>query len=134
VRDDDLQPIVRYLQTFQQAWASHGHEYDLPGVQFETGLSNAEVTAVEERFGFVFPPDLRALLQHALPVGHGFVDWRSSGEEELRGRLDLPVDGICFDVAHNDFWMADWGDKPQDADEAAAVPRRAMQPVPRFYA
>lgn len=76
--DEDLQPIVRFLQTFQQAWASRAHEYDQPGVQFEAGLSDAEVTGVEERFDFVFPPDLRAFLQHALPVSHGFPNWRSS--------------------------------------------------------
>jgi hypothetical protein len=58
---------------------------------------------VERRFGF-FPPDLRTLLPPALPVSHGFVDWRSDGNEELRARLDSPAEGICFDVAHDDFW------------------------------
>lgn len=38
-------------------------------VEFEPGLSDAEVEQVERQHGFRFPPDLRAFLQTAMPVG-----------------------------------------------------------------
>jgi hypothetical protein len=36
-------------------------------IDLEAGLTNAEVIAAENRFGFKFPPDLREFLQTALP-------------------------------------------------------------------
>jgi hypothetical protein len=38
------------------------------GIRFEPGLTDAEVLAAEEKYGFRFPPDLRIFLQVALPV------------------------------------------------------------------
>jgi hypothetical protein len=41
-------------------------------LEFDPGLTDAEVIAVERRFGFKFPPDLREFLQTALPRGPEF--------------------------------------------------------------
>jgi hypothetical protein len=38
-------------------------------IEFDAGLTDAEVAVTEARFGFRFPPDLRAFLQTALPRG-----------------------------------------------------------------
>jgi hypothetical protein len=81
-------------------------------IEFDAGLSDAEADAVEGRFGFRFPPDLREFLQTALPRGPGFPDWRSGDESALRALLDLPRRGILFDVEHNDFWLPEWGPRP----------------------
>src|SRR5215213_5581205 len=49
-------------------------------VECDAGLTDAEVIAVEGRFSFQFPPDLREFLQTALPLGPKFPDWRSGDE------------------------------------------------------
>ncbi|PNX89224.1 hypothetical protein L195_g045341, partial [Trifolium pratense] len=38
------------------------------GIQLQQGLSEAEFARIEAEFGFVFPPDLRAILAAGLPV------------------------------------------------------------------
>jgi hypothetical protein len=59
------------------------------GVTFVAGLSDAEILAIEARFGFRFPPDLRAFLQTELPQGERFPDWRSGNEADLREWLEI---------------------------------------------
>ncbi len=100
---------VEYLETLAVALATHEHVERL-----DTGLSNSEVDAIQRRFGFTFPPDLQAVLQFALPTGKAFPDWRNGAEENLRLRLGSPLDGIVFDIEHNDIWAPDWGPKPID--------------------
>src|SRR5829696_9043834 len=51
-------------------------------VEFDPNLTDPEVIAVEGRFGFQFPPDLREFLQTALPRGPQFPDWRSGAASE----------------------------------------------------
>ena len=100
------------------------------GVILDNGLTDAEISKVEGTFGFRFPPDLRELLQHALPVSPGFPNWRDEPESSLKDRLAGPVDGICFDVVHNDFWMEEWGSKPPDTPTALYIVRQAIAKVP----
>src|SRR5829696_5935359 len=87
------------------------------GIQFDAGLSDAEVAATESRFGFRFPPDLKAFLQSALPRGEQFPDWRSGDEAALRDWLDLPRRGVLFDIEHNGFWLDEWGPRPPPLSE-----------------
>ncbi len=100
------------------------------GVILDHGLSDAEVSKVEGTFGFRFPPDLRELLQYALPVSPGFPNWRDEPEASLKDRLTRPADGICFDIVNNDFWMEEWGPKPPDTPTAVDVARQAIAKVP----
>ena len=76
------------------------------GVVFESGLSDDEVMAVESRFHFQFPPDLRAFLQVALPSGDRFPNWRSDSEAKLNDMLRWPEDGIAPGTR--------WDDIPDD--------------------
>jgi hypothetical protein len=73
------------------------------GVRLDAGLSDEEVSRVQDRFDFVFGPEHRAFLQAAVPVGESWPGWRNGSAEELRGRLDWPVDGVLFDVHNNGF-------------------------------
>ena len=116
------------------------------GIIFEDGLSDSEVMAVESRFAFRFPPDLRAFLQSALPYGrrfsdwrsgdesalqagtmqtlttHRFPDWRSGDESALQDWFDVPRQGVIFDIEHNGFWLEEWGPRPRSLAEAHASP------------
>ena len=88
------------------------------GARLEPGLSGAELAAVQARWGVSFCGDHAAFLGLGVPVGDGWVDWRHDPDEVLRERLRAPVDGLLFDVTHNEFWPASWGARPADPDEA----------------
>ena len=58
------------------------------GLSFAEGLSDAEVHSAEENYGFQFPPDLRAFLQTALPLGSPpFPNWRLADDPYIREAL-----------------------------------------------
>jgi hypothetical protein len=101
-------------------------------VNFERGLSDSEIIAVEEKFSFRFPPDLRAFLQTALPCGEGFPNWRSGKQSDLRDWLDLPRQGIMFDVGSNDFWLEEWGPRPDNTAEAERITSELVAGAPKL--
>jgi hypothetical protein len=91
------------------------------GIGFDTGLTDVEVDRVQAEFCFRFPPDLRAFLQTAMPVGKGFPDWRNGPSDALAKQLGIPLRGILFDVEHNAFWLDEWGPRPKVLAEAFSV-------------
>jgi len=103
-----------------------------PQVDFEPGLSDSEIERVESCFAFRFPPDLRAFLQTALPVGDRFPNWRDYDETSIREWLVSPLDGVCFDVEHNGFWMAEWGNRPASIETALRTCRALLNEAPRL--
>jgi hypothetical protein len=102
------------------------------GIEFEAGLSEAELAAVEARFNIQFPPDLRAFLQVALPCGQSFPNWRSDDESSLRGRLEWPEDGIAFDVEHSSIWLTPWGPPPLESAARIDAARLLVRQAPRL--
>jgi len=100
-------------------------------IPFEQGLSDTEIRRIEGEFAFRFPPDLHAFLQAGLAVGEGFPNWRGEPRASLVDRLRLPLDGVLFDVEHNDFWLAEWGERPGSLNEALAMVGKlvALAPV-----
>lgn len=102
------------------------------GIAFDGGLTDAEVEAAETRYGFRFPPDLRAFLQAGLPRGDGFPDWRAGDEAGLRYWLDLPLRGILFDIEQNGFWLEEWGPPPPSLSEAQRVAAELVAAAPRL--
>jgi hypothetical protein len=101
-------------------------------IEFDAGLTGAEIAAVETRFGFLFPPDLRDFLQTALPRGPQFPDWRSGDDATLRDWLDQPRQGVLFDVEHNGFWLNAWGPRPGSIEEALRVADDLVAAAPRL--
>ena len=101
-------------------------------IQFDEGLSDAEVNGAEYRFGLQFPPDLRAFLQSGLPRGPEFPDWRGGDETQLRDWLDLPRQGILFDIQHNGFWLSEWGPRPSDFAEAVRIANELVAKAPKL--
>ena len=101
-------------------------------VEFEAGLSDQEVARAEVTFGFRFPPDLRGLLQTALPRGPEFPDWRSGDETQLREWLDQPREGILFDIEHNNFWLPEWGERPEALTDALEAASNLVRSAPKL--
>jgi hypothetical protein len=99
------------------------------GIKFDVGLNDEDIGAIERQFDFRFPPDLRAFLQTALPIGDGFPDWRNGKPAQLRRMLDTPRDGIVFDV-QNGLWLTLWGPKPESLEEAVRIVEDLIKSAP----
>ncbi|MEV6243068.1 hypothetical protein [Lentzea sp. NPDC051838] len=102
------------------------------GVSLQPGLTEAELSSVEESLGFEFADDHRAMLAEVLPTGGSWPDWRNDDVEELRHRAAWPVDGVLFDVQENSFWHQSWGERPSDDAEAVDQARAHLATVPQM--
>ncbi len=102
------------------------------GVRLDRGLSDEEVSLVQDKFMFTFGPEHCEFLQAAVPVGESWPDWRNDPENNLRGRLDWPVDGVIFDVRQNGFWPVSWGDRPDGRDDRESEARAHLARVPEL--
>ncbi|KAE8655152.1 putative zeaxanthin epoxidase [Hibiscus syriacus] len=124
-------PVRKGLQSFSSLADKVITHLRDSGFQVQLGLSDAEFARAEAEFGFVFPPDLRAILSAGLPVGPGFPNWRSVGARlHLRASLDLPIAAISFQIARNTLWSKSWGHRPSDQEKALRVARNALKRAP----
>ncbi len=122
--------LIKELRNTSYQFGLSGRGSAVCRVDFEAGLTNEECDDCEQRFGFRFPPDLRQFLQTALPRGPQFPDWRSGDEARLREWLDVPRQGVLFDVQHNGFWLEEWGGRPPDPADAVSVANAHVQGAP----
>lgn len=102
------------------------------GVLLDPGLTDEEVTRVEERVGFHFGEEHREFLQEALPVGESWPDWRYGATEDLRMQLDRPVVGVLGHAARMSFWPPAWGERPTSVPERERIAREHLGRVPRL--
>lgn len=112
----------------------------LPNTTISSGLTSTELSSIQERFGFQFPPDLKAMLAAGLPSGDRWPDWRaaaigtaSESVASLRESLEWPLRGLLFDVVeHNSFWDPHWGPRPASLEEAKVIATHAVHAAPRL--
>jgi len=102
------------------------------GLEFDSGLTDLELEIAEKKFNFRFPPDLRAFLHTALPTGKHFPNWRSGDETEIRERLGWPLHGCLFDVEHSDFWLPEWGKRPEMLSDAFTIVTEMIAEAPKL--
>ncbi|KAI4330280.1 hypothetical protein MLD38_028580 [Melastoma candidum] len=104
------------------------------GTLLHPGVTDEEFAVSEAEFGFVFPPDLRAVLSSGLPAGAAFPDWRCSSSAPakliLRASLELPAASVSLQVARNGLWPRSWGPKPHDPAEALTKARARLKRAP----
>jgi hypothetical protein len=102
------------------------------GARFAPGLTATELASAEARWDLRFCADHAEFLQLGMPVGEGWVDWRSAPEALVQARLDAPADGLLYDVEVNEFWPASWGRRPAEPAEALAFARGRVARWPRL--
>lgn len=93
------------------------------------GYTQSELDTAQERYGLRFPPDLVDLLLDRRPTD-GW-DWRTD-DGGIRRALEHPLDGLLFDLEHNDLWLPEWGDRPASAKERAEVLTAVVEAAPRL--
>ena len=102
------------------------------GINTTPGLTNEEIRQIEEQYTIIFPQDLAAFLRFKLPISDGFPNWREGSEEELIDLLDRPLQGINFDIEHNNFWLSSWGEKPKSLHDSFEVARYQVSKAPKL--
>ncbi|MCK0174930.1 MULTISPECIES: hypothetical protein [Mycobacteriaceae] len=98
----------------------------------EPGLSDAEFTHLEGMLGIEFADDHRAFLAAGLRVGASWPDWRGEGRRSLQKRLQLPAEGVLFDVEWTAFWLDGWGRRPARMKDALRSARYHLAAVPQM--
>lgn len=107
------------------------------GTRWLHGLTEEEITVIEQRWQLRFPPDYRLFLAllHSIDrpqqgaiykdgvmvstTRPSFYNWQTDSAT-IQERYDDIVDGLLFDVVHNNLWPPEWGEKPV-AEEAQKV-------------
>jgi hypothetical protein len=107
-------------------------------IEFDPGLSDAEVESIEAAGSFQFPPDLRTFLQLGVPrrtnykerIDENFPNWRENPVAIMDSARELALVVFLVDIEHSDFWMAEWGTRPQELADAFAVAKSFIQAAP----
>ncbi|MDR0840568.1 MAG: hypothetical protein LBN26_04180 [Christensenellaceae bacterium] len=118
---DDFQKIIKKLQN--------------RGIEFETGLSNQEISVAEELYDFSFPAEMKALFSVALPVTEGFYNWRNfeaANILKIKTAFKMPLRGLLFDLRHNALWCDNWGMRPAENSEVVQIFMRYYKDAPRM--
>jgi hypothetical protein len=109
------------------------------GVEFDAGLSDAEVKNIEQTCNFQFPPDLKMFLQLGVPVRwvrannrayEGFPNWRQNHVSIMENARIWVLAAFHFDIEKNDFWMERWSERPAEQEAAFTVVDRFLETVP----
>ncbi len=104
-------------------------------LSFDRGLTDEEFEQIEQTYSLRFPPDLREMLSHMVPIGTGCPKWRDlskHGIASMQQYLNEPLQGILFDIQHNQFWYPDWGERPEDNKAAQEIAIQHYANVPQL--
>ena len=99
---------------------------------WKRGFKRTELEAAQNELRIQLPPDLLDFLLDRRPSdGHNWND-----HEAMRQALNWPLEGLLFDVEHNELWWPEWGIKPEDPDARkeilSAVVSRAPTLIPVY--
>jgi hypothetical protein len=119
------------------------------GTRWLGGLSEQEITTIEQRYHVRFPPDYRLFLQvlHSVDRPHmgaryvdsnmipstapSFFHWQND-IEAIQAAYEWLVEGLFFDVQENDLWPQSWGVKPTTAEAQEARVRELVNAAPKL--
>ncbi len=106
--------------------------------EWADGLTDDQIKYAEAVFGFRFPPDYRTLISERLPLAllkqdgtsvASFPDWRNPSS--LLDQVNWPWLSLCIDVVEYDqFWLEQWGPKPDDIRVRMQVVRELYMDAP----
>lgn len=120
------------------------------GTRWTGGLTDSEIESIAGHYDLAFPQEhrhfLRALHSTTPRMAGatfaddgtlqaverpGFYDWVRD-EHAINERLAWPLEGIVFDVEHNNLWLDSWGRRPNTADAREARIAELVRAAPRL--
>ena len=60
-----------------------------------------------------------------------FYDWQRD-RDALRRRFAWPLEGLLFDIEHNDLWLEEWGPKPESLEARKQRLTELVERAPRL--
>lgn len=84
------------------------------------GLTNRALGELEAVIGCQLPFEVGMMLVMAVPAAEPWRQWEDPAADWASWNENV-LGGICFDIEHNDFWFADWGQKPASLDDQMAI-------------
>ena len=148
-----------FRERTEQAWARYqtrdffaarvgGRDWQR-GTRWLDGLTDDEIDEAERRWSIRFPPDYRFFLRclHTTDrpmAGARFIgdkltpaDWPSfynwqRDTDALQEAFNWPMEGLLFDVEHNNLWRPSWGQRPDSRPERERLVRGLAATAPRL--
>jgi hypothetical protein len=151
-RDRTEETWQRYqTRTFEEFMASQvGGSGWQQGTRWLGGLSEPEIATIEQRYHLRFPPDYRLFLQvlHSVDrplvgaryadgttmtprLAPSFYNWQTD-TEAIERAYEWLVEGLFFDVQHNNLWPQNWGAKPLTPEAQEARVRELVNAAPKL--
>lgn len=96
------------------------------------GLSNAQLGEVEGAVGVTLPFEIGLLLVMGVPDDDAWWQWDAPVDALKRWNSSL-LDGLLFDVEHNNVWLDSWGKKPSQLQDRKAVAADAYDKAPQLF-
>lgn len=98
----------------------------------ERGLEPSEIDSIEKELGFPFPQDFRFFLQNTAGSGNALFPWWEFSEVRYTQSIEHILEGLLFDVQHDELWLERWGDKPSTFTDAESLIRRDFGKWPKL--
>ncbi len=93
------------------------------GIEIAEGLTEAEIHKIEEIYDIRFPESLRKFYSIGVPFSedeNGFPQWSNFSDAniaKIKERIQAPIDWLLLPVKKEDYWLPNWGKRPESDDE-----------------
>ncbi len=104
------------------------------GIIIDSGLTDEEISIIENRYDISFPKSLKDFYKKGVPVSEGFVNWRDFSSENVEYIKNL-IYSTFSDVSENAediYWNDEWGDEPEDTEEIAKIIKEKLKSAPKL--
>jgi hypothetical protein len=118
----------------EEAWEAYlTLALDRMGADGANGLSNAQVLAVEAALGATLPFEVGLFLVMGIPDGEGWIDWGDDPAAQIKRWNEWVLEGLRFDVEHNDFWAPRLGRRPAEIADRITAVESTFDELPQLF-
>ena len=97
------------------------------GIEIYDGLSDEEFEKIENFYNIKFPKVLRILYKSFLPNFYNWRDFSENNVKKVKKYLNMPIEGILFDIENNNFWMDCLGEKTGNLQQDKAKAKNYLK-------
>jgi len=98
----------------------------------DNGITNTQLAELEAAAGAPMPFEIGLLLVHGVPDGEKWWQWNDDPTATLARWNAQLLDGVRFDVEHNNLWLDSWGARADDLGERLLVATDAFTAAPQL--
>lgn len=109
------------------------------GLQFSQGLTDSEIQQIETIYDIKFPKSLRNFYREGVPVSEAeyeFPRWSDFSADNIscikKYWIEGPIDRLLPHIKREGYWIPEWGERPERAEDAAAEFAKTAQKAPKL--